>query len=205
MSTALSSQNRSFATLRRFVERRPEPERCHMCSTELARGHQHLLELATRRLVCACDPCALLFPSRRNGKYKQVPRRIRILQDFRLSDGQWDSLMIPIGIAFLFESSRESRMTALYPSPAGAVESLLSLDAWNEIAEENPVLAGMEPDVEALLVNRLGDGQYYLTPIDRCYQLVGLIRTHWRGLSGGSEMWEETERFFRELRSLAGA
>lgn len=205
----MSRGNGSFTALRRLVDRRPELEHCQICNTGLIPGHQHLLEPGTRNLVCACDPCALLFPSRRNGKYKQVPRRVRILHDFRLSDGHWDSLMIPIGMAFLFESSVGKRMTALYPGPAGAVESLLPLTAWNDIAEENPILAEMEPDVEALLVNRLAHraegevSEYYLAPVDRCYQLAGLIRTHWRGLSGGPEMWAETGRFFDELRRSA--
>ncbi len=64
----------------------------------------------------------------------------------------------------------------MYPSPAGATESLLSLEAWNEIAQLNPQIAKMEPDVEALLVNRIGHSrgftkaEYYLLPIDQCYQ-----------------------------------
>ena len=33
--------------------------------------------------------------------------------------------------------------------------------------------------------------QYYIVPIDECYRLVGLIRMHWRGLSGGTEVWKE--------------
>ena len=28
----------------------------------------------------------------------------------------------------------------------------------------------------------------------------GLIRTHWQGLSGGSGVWKEIERFFAELK-----
>ena len=36
-------------------------------------------------------------------------------------------------------------------------------------------------------------------PIDECYKLVGLIRTHWRGLSGGDEVWDEIARFFDRL------
>ena len=43
----------------------------------------------------------------------------------------------------------------------------------------------------------------YRVPIDECYKLVGLIRTHWRGLSGGTEVWEEIGRFFDELRERA--
>ena len=44
-------------------------------------------------------------------------------------------------------------------------------------------LKNMEPDVEALLVNRIGHArawtsEYFLVPIDQCYKLVGLIRSH---------------------------
>ena len=60
---------------------------------------------------------------------------------------------------FLFKSTPENRVLALYPSPAGATESLLSLDTWDDIVHENPVLTEMEADVEALLVNRLDRGR----------------------------------------------
>jgi hypothetical protein len=55
-------------------------------------------------------------------------------------------------------------------------------------------------------VNRVGEGrgtagEYYLAPIDLCYQLVGVIRKHWHGFSGGSEVWQEVETFFSRLRS----
>ena len=98
-------------------------------------------------------------------------------------------------------------MVALYPSPAGAVESLLPLEAWNEIAAGTPALESMRSDVEALLVNRVGHpyvtarAQYFIAPIDVCYKLVGLIRSNWRGLSGGSEVWTEIGQFFTNLRS----
>ena len=100
-------------------------------------------------------------------------------------------------------------MIALYPSPAGAVESLLPLEAWNEIAETNRALSHLRPDIEALLVNRVGHAhglaraEYYIAPIDECYKLVGLIRTNWKGLSGGAEVWIEIGRFFSDLRSKA--
>ena len=100
-------------------------------------------------------------------------------------------------------------MVALYPSPAGAVESLLPLDAWNEIVQQNAVLSHLQPDIEALLVNRIGHAhewsraEYYIAPIDECYRLVGLIRGNWKGLSGGTEVWAEIGHFFSQLRSLA--
>ena len=86
---------------------------------------------------------------------------------------------------------------AFYPSPAGPTESLLGLEAWDEIEAANPVLRTIEDDVEALLVNRArGAREYFVVPIDDCYRLVGLIRTRWRGFTGGAEVWTEVGRFF---------
>ncbi len=112
-------------------------------------------------------------------------------------------------MAFFFRSSAEDRTVTLYPSPAGAVESLLPLDAWTEIVQANAVLGQLRPDIEALLVNRVGHAhelaraEYYIAPIDDCYRLVGLIRANWKGLSGGSEVWSEIGRFFSDLRVRA--
>jgi hypothetical protein len=179
-----------------------------MCGRELAAEHQHLIEPEKRKLVCACDACAVLFTTQAGTKLRRVPRRVRYLPNFRLSDEQWNGLMIPIEMAFFFDSSAHSRVVAFYPSPAGATESLLELDTWKEVVSENPILADMTPDVEALLVNRVGaargvPAQYYVVPIDECYKLVGLIRLNWHGLSGGTEMWREITAFFAALKEKA--
>ena len=192
----------AFATLQRLSRKPRTSEHCDLCGIGVAQKHQHLINPVSRRLVCACDACAVLFYQSGETKYKRVPRQARFLADFQMTDGQWDSLMIPIGLAFFVESSQENRVLALYPSPAGSTESLLSLEAWWDIVQENSVLTEMESDVEALLVNRLDrDGEYYLAPIDQCYQLVGLIRSNWRGLSGGTEVWEKIRDFFIELKA----
>ena len=176
-----------------------------MCGASLLHRHQHLIDPASRRLFCTCDACTILFYHGET-KYKNVPRDARFLEDFHLTDGQWDSLLIPIGLAFFLESSTDQRVRALYPSPAGATESMLSLEAWTEIVADNPALTEMGADVEALLVNRLDhNAEYYLAPIDKCYELVGLIRTNWHGLSGGEEMWSKIREFFGELKGTAGA
>lgn len=208
-SIRLQRQNHPFATIRRFIRKRAAPERCELCSLKLATGHQHLIEPSSRRLVCACDACALLFDGKAGAKYKRVSRRILALPDFRITDAQWEAIRIPIHLSFFFYSTPAGRVLALYPSPAGPTESLLSLDSWDEIVEDNPVLKDMEPDTEALLVNRAGiapnlsGNEYYLVPIDECYKLVGLIRAHWRGLSGGSEVWKEIGIFFADLKQLS--
>ncbi len=203
------SLEQAFAMLRQFARPRPAAERCELCSAGLSHEHPHLVELASRKIVCACDACATLLDGMAGGKFKRVARRAQFLANFWMTDGQWENLMIPINMAFFFQSSLEDRMITLYPSPAGAVESLLPLDAWNEIVKKNATLAQLRPDIEALLVNRVGHAQelsraeYYIAPIDECYRLVGLIRANWRGLSGGAEVWTEIGRFFSELRSRA--
>jgi len=194
-----------LASLRQFARRRTTVERCEMCSCELAPDHQHLIEPEQRKLVCACDACALLFTTQAGTKLRRVPRRIRHLPLFQMTDIQWNSLMIPIEMAFFFNSSPHGRVVAFYPSAAGPIESLLAFETWNDVVNDNPVLAGMTADVEALLVNRVGaergvPAEYYIVPIDQCYKLVGLIRLHWHGLSGGTEMWREIAAYFSALK-----
>jgi len=203
-SSRPQKQEGSLAALRRFVRPRPPVERCDMCSAELSAVHEHLVEPVSRQLVCACQPCAILFGGEAEMKYRRVPRRIRYLSEFQLTDAQWDSLMLPISMAFFFHSTAAGKIVALYPSPAGPTESLLDLESWSEIAENNAILKKLEPDVEALLVNRVGDArEYYLVPIDECYKLVGLIRARWRGLSGGADVWTDISGFFDELKERA--
>jgi hypothetical protein len=197
-----------FGTLRQFARRERPVERCELCSVGLRPDHPHLIEPAQRKLLCTCGACAILF-SGQGVKFKRVPRRVRSLHGFNLSDAEWNGLMVPINMAFFFRSSIEERVIALYPSPAGATESLLSLESWNDIVARNPVLYEMESDVEGLLVNRLGysrgysTADYYLLPIDECYKLVGLIRMYWKGLSGGTEVWKELGEFFAGLKARA--
>ncbi|HUK46623.1 MAG TPA: DUF5947 family protein [Terriglobales bacterium] len=192
-----------FATLQQFV-RKPQakPEVCELCAAPLAPEHCHLFELDKRSVTCACDPCAILFSGNSRQRYRRIPRDIVRLDDFAMDDHEWDSLLIPISLAFFVNDSKAGRLVAQYPSPGGAMESLLDLEYWDAIVERNPQLRSFEPDVEVLLVNRISDPpQYYRAPIDQCFKLVGLIRKHWRGLSGGTEVWEQINQFFQQLNS----
>lgn len=177
-------------------------EHCELCNAPIPSAHRHLLALSSRELVCACRPCSLLFDrdGSGNGQYKLVPERRLRLEDFAISEQAWEELRIPVDMAFFFHSSAAGRVLAYYPGPMGPTESELRLSSWRELERANPILAELELDVEALLVNRVrGARRQWLVPLDECYGLVGLIRTRWRGLTGGSEVWREIDRFFAEL------
>lgn len=203
----------SLATLRRFAGQpasrettssRKLKEQCELCSIELGPEHRHLLETEKREIVCACDPCALRFENVVDGRFKLVPRDARAMPEFQISDADWENLALPINLAFFFYNTAGRRTVAMYPSPAGATESLLPLPAWESLVRQNQELGKMQEDVEALLVNRVeGKREYFIAPIDLCYELVGTIRMHWRGLSGGEEVWREIERFFAHLKGNA--
>jgi hypothetical protein len=201
VTTLASSRLRRLAR-QSAAQPEPEVELCDLCGVAIPPEHRHLLDVEKGDLMCACQACKILFdrPQAGEGHYRLVPdRRLRI-EDFELDDSRWDALRIPVEMAFFHHSSRADRVVALYPSPAGATESQLELEAWEDIVGDNPLLESMQPDVEALLVNRArGAREYYLVPIDDPYRLVALIRTRWRGFAGGREVWEEIERFFGAL------
>jgi len=184
------------------VEREAALERCELCGAPVAPRHRHLLDLRSRELMCACQACSILFDRRAAsaGHYRLVgDRRLRI-EDFELDDVMWADLRLPVDMAFFFHSSQAERVMAYYPSPMGPTESLLGLEGWQRLETANPVLRTLEPDVEALLVNRVrGARQQWIVPIDECYALVGLIRTSWRGLTGGGEVWKAIAGRFEEL------
>jgi hypothetical protein len=187
---------------RSVAEREAAAERCDLCGLPIPSEHRHLLDLTQRELMCACQACSVLFASdaASAGHYRLVgDRRLRI-DDLELDDAAWEELRLPVDMAFFFRNSAAGRVQAFYPSPMGPTESLLELDAWAELEQANPVLSTLAPDVEALLVNRVrGARGHWIVPISECYALVGLIRTRWRGFTGGAEVWKEIGRFFDDL------
>jgi hypothetical protein len=185
---------------------RPRPgEVCELCGEPVPDDHSHLVDLTSRNLRCTCRPCALLFsnPGAAGGRYRLVPDDYRALTSLVMSPGQWDQLQLPVSVAFFFYNSQLERVAAFYPSPAGATESLLPLDLWNDLVAANPVLAEIRPDVEALLarVERGRPAEYYLVPIDACYELVGHLRMLWKGFDGGQEARAQLDTFFDQVRA----
>jgi hypothetical protein len=177
-------------------------ELCDLCGKPIPADHRHLLHLVDRRILCTCESCLAL----RGGDPELRPTGTRTLalDDFDLPDHVWAAFGIPIGLAFFIDSSATGEVSALYPSPAGATECELDLDAWADLTKLNPVLEGMERDAEALLVNRMSEPhQHLIVPIEQCYRLVGVIKMSWEGISGGSEVEEAINGFFSELREAA--
>jgi len=230
---------KGLASLRRFLvdQRGPAPaaEVCELCATPVPAQHPHLVQVMQRRMLCACGPCGFLFsnPGAGGGEYRRVPDRYLSDPGFTLSDAQWDALQIPVGMAFFLHNSvlgtaaqpteptapadpppaggsgAKGRVVACYPSPAGATESELGMDAFTTGVGAGRLGAELEPDVEALLVRRGRPGgaaaqaQCLLVPIDACYRLVGLVRRYWRGFDGGTEAWRAIDAYFAELQDRA--
>jgi hypothetical protein len=201
----LTSRENPFGLLRRMKQPRPaEAEHCELCQAVIPDVHRHLFKISNRQILCACDPCSLRFQGVVGGSFKLIPRDPRFLVDFQMSDAEWDNLALPINLTFIYRDGATHKVIAMYPSPAGATESLLPIRSWESLIAANSALADMEPDVESLLINRVGvNREHFVAPIDVCYELVGLIRTHWRGLAGGEKVWAEVENFFAKLRERA--
>ena len=200
------------AGLRRFAreppraqpppEDRGEGSRCELCPLSLADDHKHLLDLEERRIVCVCPTCW----SMRSGdaRYRPTGSRTLWLEGLELSDEQWAAFQIPIGLAFFLRSTETGRVVGLYPSPAGATECELDLDAWDRLVAANPVLEDLDPDAEALIVNRMAEPHVHaIAPLDDCYRLVGIIKATWEGITGGAEMEAAVDRYFDGLRATA--
>ena len=133
----------------------PAEEHCDLCGKPIDPDHRHLLHLVDRRILCACESCgrcAAATPSCAR------PGRARVwLDDFELPDEIWAAFGIPIGLAFFMRLERTGGIVALYPSPAGATESELDARGLERAAGREPGAEGLEPDAEALIVNRMAD------------------------------------------------
>lgn len=179
----------------------PSVERCGLCGTPVRGHHRHLVDIRTRRLLCACAVCIAT-----DGTYRPVPTRYVDLPLMTIAPAQWEALAIPVDLVFFFFNSTLGRTVACYPGPAGAAESVLPLDAWPALAAANPWIRDAAPDVEAILVRRSADVyRCFLVPIDACYELVGRIRSGWTGLSGGATVRDDIDRFFAAIAERASS
>jgi hypothetical protein len=179
-----------------------------MCATPVPAEHGHVADLEQATLLCACRACYLLFTQEQagRGRYRAVPDRYLTDPSSPLSVAEWDELEIPVGLAFFLHSSLRGEVAGFYPSPAGATECRLDLQAWHRLGTAHPLLAAAAPDVEAILISRTGSGvDCFLVPVDACYGLAGRMRLHWRGFDGGSEARASIADFLDTVRARARA
>lgn len=188
--------------IRRARPREHPASTCERCGNEIADAHRHLVDVEARRLMCSCVGCWETTQSGFSDHMRAVPARCAPRPTLHMTDAHWDALQIPVGLAFFVVNGRTSRTFAFYPSPAGAVESLLSLDAWRDLSEVNPWLASVAPDVEAVVVRGTGPTrslwQSAVVPIDACYDLIGRIRVNWKGFDGGDGVRRAVDAFLDE-------
>ena len=190
-------------------EARPRAARCELCAGPIGDPHRHVVELERRALLCACGACAVLFgdPASGGGRFRTVPDSVRVDPALVISDAEWAALGIPVRIAFVIPSSRRAAGTrewvAFYPSPGGSIEAEAPKAPWEELRARSPLVASVEEDVEALHVQRPRGGavEALVAPVDACYELVALVRAHWRGFDGGDEAARVVEDFFARLRA----
>jgi hypothetical protein len=175
---------------------------CEQCGSQIADAHRHLVDVEERRLMCSCAGCWERTQSGFFDRIHAVPVTSAPRPTLHMTDAHWDALQIPVGLAFFVVNGRTSRTFAFYPSPAGAVESLLSLDAWRDLTELNPWLASVAADVEAVVVRSAAvtrqSWQSAVVPIDACYDLIGRIRVSWKGFDGGDGVRRAVDGFFDE-------
>jgi Family of unknown function (DUF5947) len=201
---------------------RPGEETCEFCAAQIPADHGHVADLEQSTLMCGCRACYLLFthsgagqtrqqdPEPGSGRpvgrarYRSIPDRYRSDPSHPLTPAEWDALEIPVGLAFFLRGSASAETTAFYPSPAGATECRLDLEAWGRIAATHPLLGAAEPDVEAILISRGRVDrdviECFLVPIDACYELAGRMRLQWRGFDGGAEARQSIADFLDRVR-----
>ncbi|MGH3397521.1 MAG: DUF5947 family protein [Streptosporangiaceae bacterium] len=205
----------SFSRLREVAAAVPSPaaapdiERCELCKVELPPEHGHIADLENQTLECACRACYLLFtrPNATHMRYQAIPDRYLKDPERTLTPAQFDQLEIPVGLAFFMHSSAADGVIGFYPSPAGATECVLDLGAWERLTAEHPLLGELVADVEAALISRADREdrgvEYFLVPIDACYELVGRMRLQWRGFDGGAEARASITDFLEHVRARA--
>jgi hypothetical protein len=188
-------------------ERRTESPGCEICGSPVGERHAHVLRRDPRQVVCSCAACAVLFrdPDASRARYRTIPERVLRDPTTSVDDATWAALGVPVGIAFFIVDEATGRCTGHCPSPAGAVQIDIEPPAWDDLRARVRIAREMAADVEALLVHRPrgGPSEVLVVPVDACYSLAGLVRTHWRGFDGGDDARRAIQRSIDELRARA--
>lgn len=196
---------RALARYARAARSADAPERCALCAEPLPEAHRHLVDRREGGVACACRACALLFDrADADLPYRTVPERVLVDPGLVLRVEEWAETGLPVHLAFVVRVGEGWR--AWMPGPAGATEAEPSSEALSALAERTPLVARLEPEVEALLVWGPRGApvlECLLVPVDRCWALAGVVRRAWQGFDGGDAVRREIELSFAELRARA--
>jgi hypothetical protein len=193
-----------LAALARYVRRPTGEAACELCAAPCAEEHAHVVDVEARHIACVCGACALVFCAPGERRFRTIPRQVRRERVFAAGEA-WADLGIPVGVAFCFYASRAQRWIAVLPGAAGATEAELEEARWARVCAASALARSLAPDVEALLVRaRPGRAmEAFAAPIDRCYELAGILRRTWRGFDGGDRAHDELDTFFGRLDQIS--
>jgi hypothetical protein len=183
--------------LRRYLDDAGEPAECELCAGPLEHEHRHVVEVRARRILCACDPCALLFAGPSTRRFRTIPEHVRRETPFTAQEA-WDALGLADGSFVLFGSG-DQRWIAVEPCATGGAERVLDPVRWHAVWTRSELARAVASDVEALIVRRGRQVEAFAAPVDRCYGLTGAMRRRWHGEDGGADARAALETFFEAL------
>ena len=144
-------------------------------------------KLQSRRLVCAARPARCSSAASKSGLSPRAAATSSSCPTSASPTPQWESLLIPISLAFFFHSTPAERVRGRI-SQSGRGHRI-ALGIWKpgrRWSTRTPCWPRCNPTSRPCWsIAWAAQRSYYRVPIDECYKLVGLIRVHWRGLSGG--------------------
>ncbi len=142
-----------------------------MCGEPIAEPHSHVASLSERRLLCTCRACYLLFTAQGAGAPAaarcagagRAGQRLHLHPGAVGRPGDSGRSRVPVPAERRRRTSRPRRRSspATRARPARPSPSSTS-SAWADIVADNPTLADVEPDVEAVLVRRNGERRLHL-------------------------------------------
>jgi hypothetical protein len=186
----------SLASFARRVERPAPQSTCELCRAPIGEPHRHVVEIGQRGVQCVCQACGLLFASGETSlPYRTVSDRV--VAGAGISATAWATVGVPVSLAFFVRS--RGRVAVSYPGPAGIVDGDVEPEA---LAAVTPLARELADDIEALLVHgERGAATLacYLVPITTAFELAGMLRSTWRGISGGDETQARLAALFADL------
>ena len=146
----------ALTALKRFAVNR-RPARCANCAE---RSWPTSISICLKCPAGACaapaTPVPCCFRAMRAHGFAGCRGDTVRLHDFVLDDCALGRVAAADRVGVPLRNRRAGEVVAVYPSPAGGTQSQVDAESWQELVRANPLLGQLEPEVETLLVNRVG-------------------------------------------------